>query len=106
LINRKDALVSANARHILKVKLLTKFMLMPELSVIAGANVVYENDTINKQNGLHVYPNIAANYTVSPSVDLYAGLQGDVDKVSLHSLSRENTWINSNIGIFKYQPGS
>jgi len=100
LISRKDALVSANPRHIFKVKPAYQFMATPELSMVVGANVVYENDTINKQNGVHVYPNVAANYTVSPSVDVYAGLQGDIDKVSLHSLSRENVWINSNIGIF------
>jgi hypothetical protein len=33
-------------------------------------------------------------------VDVYAGLTGDVDKVSLHTLSRENVWINSNINVF------
>ncbi|MBI1767541.1 MAG: hypothetical protein HYR67_04110 [Bacteroidetes bacterium] len=100
LINRKDVLVKANARHIFKAKPAFVFAPIENLSLTVGANAIYENDTIGKQNGLHVYPNLAANYSLSSSVDAYAGLTGDIDKVSLHSLSRENVWINSNINIF------
>ncbi len=100
LINRNDVLVEAKARHIFKVKPAYQFSPVDNLSLTAGANIVYENDTIGKQNGIHLYPNLAANYNLSSSVDVYASLTGDVDKVSLHSLSRENIWINSNIGIF------
>jgi hypothetical protein len=70
------------------------------LALTAGVNVAVENDTIGKQNGVHVYPNLAANYQISPMVAGYAALNGDIDKVSLHSLARENVWINSNINIF------
>ncbi len=100
LINRKDALVPAKARMIFKLKPAYQFMPMDNLTLTLGANVAVENDTIGKQNGLHAYPNLAANYALSPSVEAYAGLTGDIDKVSLHSLSRENVWINSNINIF------
>ncbi len=100
LINRKDALISASARHIFKVKPAYQFTPLDNLQLTIGANVVIENDTIGKQNGFHGYPNLAANYQASPSVEVYAALTGDVDKVSLHSLSRENVWVNSNIGIY------
>ncbi|GHN01331.1 hypothetical protein WSM22_28200 [Cytophagales bacterium WSM2-2] len=100
LISRKDAAVSLNSRHLFKAKPAYQFTPSSELTLTAGANVIYENDTINKQNGLHVYPNLTANYALSPSVDVYGALLGDVDKVSIHSLSRENVWINSNIGVF------
>jgi len=100
LITRKDELINPKARHIFKVKPAYQFTPIDKLSLTAGANIVVENDTIGKQNGLHVYPNLAASYQLSPSVEGYAGLTGDVDKVSLHSLSRENVWLNSNIAIF------
>lgn len=100
LITRKDALVSSNVRHLFKVKPAYQFAPADNLTLSVGANVAYENDTINKQEGVHVYPNVNANYNLSSSFDVYAGLTGDVDKVSLHSLSRENVWIDSNIGIF------
>lgn len=100
LITRTDEVVPTTTRHLFKVKPAYQYSPEENLSLTIGANVAYENDTINKQNGVHVYPNLAANYALSPSIDLYAGLTGDVDKVSLHTLSRENAWINSNIGVF------
>ncbi len=100
LIDRQDALVPAKARQIFKIKPAYQFAPADKLVLTAGVNVVMENDTIGKQNGLHVYPNVAATYQLSPAVEGYAGLTGDVDKVSLHALSRENVWVNSNINIF------
>jgi len=100
LINRKDALINPNARHIFKAKPAYQFTPMDKLTLTVGANIVVENDTIGKQNGLHVYPNLNGSYQLSPNVEGYAALTGDIDKVSLHSLSRENVWVNSNIDIF------
>lgn len=100
LITRKDALVNSNTRQIFKVKPAYQFTAIDNLVLTVGANAVVENDTIGKQNGLHVYPNLAATYQLAPGVDAYAGLSGDVDKVSLHTLSRENLWLNSNIAVF------
>ncbi|MGC4022952.1 MAG: hypothetical protein QM734_13915 [Cyclobacteriaceae bacterium] len=100
LIDRNDSQIASRARHIFKVKPAYEFSSIDNLTLSVGANVVYENDTIGKQNGVHVYPNLKADYNLSSAVSLYAGLTGDVDKVSLHSLSRENVWVNSNIGIF------
>ncbi|MBS1682578.1 MAG: hypothetical protein JST48_12770 [Bacteroidetes bacterium] len=100
LIDRKDSMVPSHTRQIFKVKPAFEFSSIDKLTVLVGANMTYENDTIGNQNKIHVYPNIKADYSVSPSVNVYAGLTGDIDKVSLHSLSRENVWINSNIAIF------
>ncbi|HCW07456.1 MAG TPA: hypothetical protein DGG95_08855 [Cytophagales bacterium] len=97
---RKDSKVSLNPRHIVRVKPAYQFSPLDELTLKIGANVAYENDTIGKQKGLHVYPNLRGDYNFSSSVSVYAGLTGDVDKVSLHSLSRENNWVNSNINIY------
>jgi hypothetical protein len=100
LITRKDALINSKSRQIFKVKPAYQFTAIDKLVLTAGANVVAENDTIGKQNGLHLYPNFAGSYQLAPTVEAYAGLSGDIDKVSLHTLSRENFWINSNINVF------
>jgi hypothetical protein len=100
LIDRKDSEVASKMRQIFKVKPAFQFEAVENLSLLVGANVAYENDTLNKQNKVHIYPNVVGNYSLSPSVNIYAALTGDVDKVSLHSLSRENVWLNSNVGIF------
>jgi len=100
LISRKDALVEAKPRHIFKVKPAYQFSPLDNLTLIAGLNVALENDTIGKSKSFHVYPNLKAEYQLSNSVELYAALTGDVDKVSLHSLAHENPWLDANIGIY------
>ena len=100
LIARKDELVEAKPRHIFKVKPAYQFMVIDNLKLTAGLNVALENDTIGKSKSFHVYPHLKAEYQLSKSVEVYAALTGDVDKVSLHTLAHENPWLDANIGIF------
>ncbi|MBL7877065.1 MAG: hypothetical protein JNL53_15470 [Cyclobacteriaceae bacterium] len=99
LISRKDEQVEAEPRHIFKVKGGYEFSVMDDLVLMIGTNVVLENDTLGKDKSLHIYPDVRASYPLNKSVEVYASLTGDIDKVSLHSLARENAWLNSNIGI-------
>lgn len=100
LISRKDELVEARPRHIFKVNGGYHFFPIADLSLTIGANVVLENDTIGKDKSVHVYPDFRASYPLSQSVEVYAGLIGDIDKLSLHTIAHENAWVNANIGIF------
>jgi len=100
LISRKDELIEAKPRHIFKVNGGYQFFPIDDLSLTIGANVVLENDTIGKDKSVHVYPDFRASYPLSQSVEVYAGLIGDIDKISLHTIAHENAWVNANIGIF------
>ena len=100
LIDRKDSRPGLKPRNLFRVKPSYRFTPIDELWLTLGANVAYENDTIGRNKSFHVYPNVRADYNLSESVTAYAALTGDIDKVSLHTLSRENLWINSNIDIF------
>jgi hypothetical protein len=100
LISRKDVKVEAKPRHIFKVKPAYQFNLIADLKFTAGINVVLENDTIGKSKAFHFYPDLKAEYPLSKSVEVYAALTGDIDKVSLHTLAQENPWLDANIGIF------
>lgn len=100
LIARKDEQVEAKPRHIFKVKPAYQFSLIENLKLTAGLNVALENDTIGKEKPFHIYPNVKAEYQLSKSVEVYAALAGDIDKVSLHTMAHENPWLDANIGIF------
>jgi hypothetical protein len=100
LITRKDEFVGARPRHLLKINPAYTFSPIEKLSVTAGINTAYENDVIGKNKPFHVYPNFMANYALGEGVDAYAALTGDIDKVSLQTLARENLWVNSNIGVY------
>lgn len=100
LITRKDAAIEAKPRHLFKVRGGYQFYPIENLSITAAAIGVIENDTLGNDKSLHIYPDLRAAYPVSESVELYAGITGDMDKVSLHTLARENAWLDANIGIF------
>ncbi|HCZ37193.1 MAG TPA: hypothetical protein DHV26_14825 [Cytophagales bacterium] len=100
LITRKDAAIEAKPRHLFKVKGAYQFYLMDDLLFSAGATVAYENDTLGNAKDVHLYPDFRASYPISPSIELYAAFTGDMDKVSLHNLARENAWINANVGTY------
>lgn len=99
VIARKDSLRDAAPRHLLKIKPAYLFSPVEKLWLTVGANAAYENDTLGSKS-FHLYPNLHARYQLSKSVEAYAGLTGDMDKVSLHTLARENQWVNSNLDIF------
>jgi hypothetical protein len=100
LITRKDVLIEAKPRHIFKVKPAYQFSPIENLKLTAGIHVALENDTIGKSKAFHTYPNFKAEYGLSKSVEVYAALTGDIDRVSLHTMARENPWLDANIGIF------
>jgi hypothetical protein len=99
LIARKDTLIEAKPRALFRVAPAYNFVPVKGLMISAGARFVYENDTIGTRP-IHFYPDLNASYELSKSVAAFAALVGDIDRVSLHTLSRENMWVNSNILIF------
>jgi hypothetical protein len=99
LLNRKDSNVEATPRSLLNVNPTYVFYPIEDLRLSAGVVASFENDTLDNKN-VHAYPDFRASYPISPSVNAVASLTGGVEKVSLHTLSKENSWIGSNIPIY------
>ena len=97
-LSRKDELVALKPRNLFTARGAYQFMPQTDLKLSVGLTAAFENDSISKD--VHVYPDINASYTVSPSVDVVGRLSGDIEKVSLHSLSAENWWLAPNVDIF------
>jgi hypothetical protein len=100
LIARKDSLRDAAPRHLLKIRPAYRFEAIDKLWLTIGLNGAMENDTLGQSSSVHVYPNLKVDYHLAESVDAYVGVTGDIDKVSLHTLSAENLWVNRNLDIF------
>lgn len=98
LISRKDSAIEATPRHLLKIAPQYQFSPVENLSVKAGVNVVFESDSISKKD-VHFYPLASANFSLGKSFSAFANLSGDMEKVSLHTLSAENPWVNQRIQI-------
>ncbi len=101
LIARKDSQIEAKPRHLFKINPTYQFGILDNrFTLSAGLNAVVENDTIGKDKSVHIYPDAWIRSQIAKTVEAYAGITGDYEKVSLHTLARENQWINSNIDIF------
>lgn len=99
LIARKDEFVDADPRHLLKINPAFKFDPVDKLSLSIGINTAIENDTIGKKS-FHLYPNILADYTLGELFSAFVNVTGDMDKVALHTIIRENLWTAPNVSIF------
>ncbi len=99
IISRKDALVEAKPRNLLNINPVFWFKPLDNLKIRAGLVASYENDTLDSKN-FHLYPDVKATYAFTPFVDFIASLTGGVDKVSLGTLTRENSWMAPNIPIY------
>lgn len=101
LIARKDVSLEPKPRHLFRVNPAYQFNILDDrFRLSVGLNAVVENDTIGKDKPIHIYPDAWIYSKLTKTIEAYAGITGDIEKVSLQTLSRENQWINSNIDIF------
>lgn len=100
LVARKDSLREAKPRHLFRIAPSYRWVILEKLRLTAGVKAVVENDTIGSSKSVHLYPDVWLHYPASPSIEAYAGLTGDMEKVSLHTLAHENLWVNQDIDIF------
>ncbi|MFK7900270.1 MAG: hypothetical protein AB8B61_05895 [Cyclobacteriaceae bacterium] len=64
----------------------------------AGISLFYQNDTLNHNKQLYVFPKLKANYLYQPlNMNLYASLSGNINRLSYQKIINENPWIDSNL---------
>ena len=100
LMARKDELREAKPRHLLRSTVGYRWSPLDEVTLTVGSRIAYHSDTLGDNKSLHLYPHLYASYEVSKKVEAYATLTGDIDRVSLHTLSNENNWVQANLDIF------
>ncbi len=99
LISRKDSMITNGNRHLLHIRPSYQFTPIENLLVTAGLNIAVQNDQYAESKNLHVYPNLKAQYSLSPSLEAYGVVTGDIDKLDLHTASSENLWLDSSVPI-------
>lgn len=95
LMNR-DFSGSSRARHLFRVMPSYTFSPIENLQLKVGITAAFQNDTIGSVKNVNLYPDVRASYQLTENIQAYAGLTGGIDRVSLHTLSRENTWLAQN----------
>jgi hypothetical protein len=99
LLSREDSKIASYTRQLFKIKPAYEFEAVENLHLLIGVNVAYQSDPKSNVNSVSIYPNVVANYKISEEVSGFAFLTGDVDKVSLQTISKENFWLHSNQSI-------
>jgi hypothetical protein len=69
------------------------------LSINAGVNMVYQNDT----SGLHklnMFPAVTAQFNFLDNFSLFGGLEGDIQRVTLRQLVNENPYLAPEVSVF------
>lgn len=99
LIARRDENVDARPRHLLRVRPVYRFVPRERLTIEAGTQLAYDNDTIGGGRNFHIYPHASARYEVSKNTGAFARLSGTMERVSLHTLSAENPWLAPDVPI-------
>jgi hypothetical protein len=69
------------------------------LTVSAGLNILYQNDTLNSSTALNLLPTVEGQYTLAESFTVFAGFDGDVQRTTLRQLSVENPWLEPNVPL-------
>jgi len=97
--NRADSSVVSRALVSFKPSIL--YTGIDNLTVVAGVNIAYANDTIKDYSKLHLYPKLQAAYKlIENKVIVFAGLEGDMQKNTLRTLSMENPYLGSDVALF------
>jgi hypothetical protein len=90
---------NARARHLFKLKPSYQFPVIENVLLTVGLNFAFQNDTLGTVKSVNLYPHARVDYKLSSAFQAYGVLTGDIDKVSLHSLSQENLWIDRNAAL-------
>ncbi len=108
LTNRKDGINAENIttlnRNLFRVKPYLQYKTAignnMQIDLKAGFNVVHENDTLDNANQLHFYPYVLAKYHFTPSLKIYAGIDGDIERTSLQKFVEENPYLAPDVPLF------
>lgn len=96
LMNRSFS-SSPRARHLFRVMPSYTFSPIENLNLKVGLTAAFQNDTLGSVKNVNLYPDVRASYNLTENIQAYAGLTGGIDRVSLHTLSRENAWLDENV---------
>jgi hypothetical protein len=65
-----------------------------------GATIGYTGDKVNNARKFNIYPNIRMAYElVDDKLQVFGGVAGDLERVTLFQLTQENPFLNQNVAV-------
>lgn len=70
------------------------------VSLSLGAVIAYTGDEVNNARKFNFYPSIRVGYEiVDDQFQIFAGVEGDLKRVTLHDLTLENPFLNQDVQV-------
>ncbi|MBM3176898.1 MAG: hypothetical protein FJZ78_02730 [Bacteroidetes bacterium] len=95
---REDAQTDPSPRNLIRADLFHEFVPVENFKIRSGVRGAYENDLLTEKE-FHFYPLVELNLTLQKLWNIKSWIQGDVKKNSLHLLSANNPWLNTDVDI-------
>ncbi len=70
-----------------------------KLQFTVGANLVYDNDSIQNKNNFKLYPNLGITYKISQKTKIYSTFTGTTQKTSLRDFIHQNPFLGNQIAL-------
>ncbi len=96
-LERKDS--TSIFRDLIKFRPMVKYSYQA-LDIAAGLNTVIQNDTISSRGTVLLYPYLDAEYHLNDKFTGFLKLDGDMEEVSMHTITPENPFILENIPFY------
>jgi hypothetical protein len=98
--NKADSLNIS--RNLIQLKPLYHYLINDKLTVKGGFNIAFENDTVKSgiAKSFHFYPIINADYQLLEKINIFAGLDGGMEKNTLRTMIHQNPWLSANVPIY------
>ncbi|NJL12820.1 MAG: hypothetical protein HC913_07380 [Microscillaceae bacterium] len=67
--------------------------------LLAGVRLAYENEEVAGQNNFHLYPQFRGEYQLNEALQLFAALDGGLQRVSLDGLIAQNPFLAPQVAL-------
>ncbi|GAB4402525.1 MAG: hypothetical protein OHK0053_26570 [Microscillaceae bacterium] len=67
--------------------------------LLAGVRLAYENEEVAGQNDFHLYPLLRGEYQLNEALQMYAALQGGLQRVTLDGLVAQNPFLGPQVAL-------
>jgi hypothetical protein len=86
-------------RNLFRIKPSFSYKLDDMLSIQAGFNVVYENDTSHNKENIRFYPFAQASYRFTDNIEIYGRIGGDIISNTYYGMVQENPFLQQNVDM-------
>ncbi len=100
IMGRSDIGIPPGSRNLFRLRPTVQYRLFDNLVIEGGVNLIFENDTLGGANNFHFYPHARAAYELDDKFSVFAGIDGDIERITYRSLMFQNPFLGQSIDVY------